>query len=73
MNYNGEPIENDALRDKVNEMLTAMRQDFILARLVPSCALCKKYFTGLGDEDKVRHTGTCARGRLLSADERWAW
>jgi hypothetical protein len=53
-NIFGEPIEPDALRDKVNEMLTAMRMDFILGRLCPSCAICRKYFTGL-DGDLVKY------------------
>ena len=50
----GEVLERDKVRDKVDEMLSGMRQDFIFARLRPACALCRNYFMGHTDDDKVR-------------------
>jgi hypothetical protein len=55
----GEELKRDPIRDKVDEMLSGMRQEFIFARLWPSCALCKKYFMGHTEDDKVRGVQTC--------------
>jgi hypothetical protein len=76
----GVAVEPDALRDKIDEMFSQMRQDFIYARMVPSCALCHKYFMGHGEDDKVRwralfdarlFASSCAR--FVRSSVRFVW
>lgn len=64
----GEELKRDPIRDKVDEMLSGMRQEFIFARLWPSCALCKKYFMGHAEDDKIQyHCNTCFDDKAVPA------
>ena len=55
----GKPLPKDRLRSQMGANLKAMRTDFIVAKLRPSCQWCKRYMTGAPGLDAKYHCKSC--------------
>jgi hypothetical protein len=58
----GQVLEADCVRDHVDELLAShnVHLDLLVVRLCRFCALCKRYFTSQGADDRVRGVAWCA-------------
>lgn len=57
----GNPLPEDRLRVKLGDSLKAMRMDFIVAKLRPSCQWCKRFLTGAPGLNKKYHCLACEK------------
>jgi hypothetical protein len=55
----GKPLPKDRLRSQMGANLKAMRTDFIVAKLRPSCQWCKRFMTGAPGLDAKYHCKAC--------------
>ena len=55
----GKPLPKDRLRSQMGANLKAMRTDFIVAKLRPSCQWCKRFLTGAPTLDAKYHCKSC--------------